>query len=99
MTIQNWFAEAPPLRFVPKAFTGAEELRELYSGSMPRANRRRLHCGPSVILAVFALAVYAGILVVTSPAEGSSKSPRLSTAEDPAGPAGRTPLSYATANP
>ena len=98
--IRNWFAEAPPLRVMPKAYSSEEELRGMFAGAQPRHNRRRLRCGPSLVFAALGLALYAGVLILTSPGAGGGESAGLPAAEGPApGATGREPVRYAVAEP
>lgn len=42
MTTQNWFADAPPLPFVPFKGVTKEELCVLFTGYQPLTNRKRV---------------------------------------------------------
>ena len=65
MTTQNWFADAPPLPFVPFKGVTKEELCVLFTGYRPLTNRRRNR--PPIALAIFGFFSSAGALLATSP--------------------------------
>ncbi|QJE95540.1 hypothetical protein [Luteolibacter luteus] len=66
MTIQNWFADAPPLPFVPFKGVAKEELSVLFTGYKPLTNRRRVPPRLQLAQALMCFCATTAALIATS---------------------------------
>lgn len=66
MTTQNWFAEAPPLPFVPFKGVTKEELCLLFTGYRPLTNRKRPRSRHPLAQAMVCFLATTSALVATS---------------------------------
>lgn len=66
MTTQNWFADAPPLPFVPFKGVTKEELSVLFTGFRPLTNRKRISPRLQLAQAMMCFLATTAALVATS---------------------------------
>jgi hypothetical protein len=66
MTTQNWFAEAPPLPFVPFRGVTKEELCVLFTGYRPLTNRKRHRSSHRLAQAMVCFFATTSALIATS---------------------------------
>jgi hypothetical protein len=66
MTTQRWFAEAPPLPFVPFNHGTRPDVRAMFASHKSRINRKRDHRRPPLALAVCCLLTSTAALLANS---------------------------------